>query len=101
VLLLALVHGFVAGTDSREALVRAMYASTGAGIFGVTVFWLTYEYRKPRPAAAAGIERPARAPRPEQRAPAAEPAPVLDLAATKVERARIDEPPPRLHGSRH
>jgi predicted ferric reductase len=104
VLLLGLAHGFMAGADSDQALVRWLYVGTGAGIFGVTVFRLTYEFRKPRVAAAppkavAGRTSTGTGPEPGT---TQGPALVLDMAAARAERARLeaDEQPPRMHGRR-
>ncbi len=114
VMLLGLAHGFLAGADSAETFARVLYLGTGAGVFGVTVFRLTYEFRKPRasPAAAASGEQATRAPRVKPVPPAApapevhgatadvrpadanstdsRPAHVLNLAAARHERTRLD-----------
>lgn len=58
VLLLALVHGFVAGTDSKHDYARVLYVASGALVFGATVFRLTYEFRKPRAALPASNREP-------------------------------------------
>lgn len=58
VFLLALVHGFVAGTDTKYDFARALYLGSGAAIFGVTVFRVLYDARQRRAEAAAGAPRP-------------------------------------------
>lgn len=48
VFLLALVHGFVAGTDTRYEFARAIYLGSGAAVFGITVFRVLYDARQRR-----------------------------------------------------
>ncbi|MFN8639293.1 MAG: ferric reductase-like transmembrane domain-containing protein [Dehalococcoidia bacterium] len=113
VILLALAHGFIAGSDSKYELVRVLYAGSGAAIFGATIFRLAYEFRRPRAPgtarptaptapAAAGARRStpaAAAPPSHEPQPAEDGSILLDLATARRERAGVDESPlPRAHG---
>lgn len=108
VILLALTHGFVAGTDSKYELARYLYVGTGATIFGATVFRLAYEFRRPRAPAGTGSAatssgggKPARATIPAVSTvpPVADGAIVAGFAAAQIEGARLEERAlPRTHG---
>jgi methionine sulfoxide reductase heme-binding subunit len=114
VVLLGLAHGVMAGADSDEALAQWLYIGTGAGIFGATVFRLTYEFRKPK-AERAAVPSKASPSAPPPLATSGQtfseaeagsgtgPALVLDMAAARAERARLEaeELPPRMHGRRN
>jgi predicted ferric reductase len=58
VFLLALVHGFVAGTDTKYEFARVVYLGSGAAVFGATLFRVLYEARQRRIEAAAAVSRP-------------------------------------------